>query len=96
VAQKQLVTLRFGGGGPWDGHGLVAEAPPDDTFAMEGGHYFLHETRPPLYPGAEGIAFYWWAPRRSTLCDTPSHVPQRMANKVTGRRPGKILRRLWR
>jgi hypothetical protein len=65
VAETRLITLEVAGGGPWDGHELSAEPPPDDWFDADGTTYRLCDRGPARFRGDVGVARYGWTPTRA-------------------------------
>jgi hypothetical protein len=66
MPRAYLVTMLFRDGGPWDGYELVGQAPPDQSYRLEGGTYDLRETKPATesYSGHAVAVYTWVADRR--------------------------------
>jgi hypothetical protein len=63
MTRVHLIELHFTGGGPMDGHHLVAEAPAGEWFELEGGRYQLWDRlAPPRAIAAPPVAVYEWVP----------------------------------
>jgi hypothetical protein len=57
--------MLFRDGGPWDGYKLVGQAPPDQSYPLDGGSYYLRETKPATasYSGNTVVVYKWVADR---------------------------------
>jgi hypothetical protein len=62
MTRAHLIELHFTGGGPMDGHHLVAEGPAGEWFDVEGGRYRLWDHAPPPLGQGAPIATYEWIP----------------------------------
>jgi hypothetical protein len=62
MARSKLVALTFTGGGPWDGHELAGERPPEDWFVLSDGRYYLKRATSTEAGVYDGVASYQWAP----------------------------------
>jgi hypothetical protein len=59
--RSKLVEFEFRGG-PWDGHELAGDGPPEEWFALPGGRYGLAAAWPSESEAYELVAVYRWAP----------------------------------
>ncbi len=62
MPRMKLIELRFTGGGPWNGHELAGEEPPEESFAVTGGRYELRGTSPPDSAAYDRVVIYGWVP----------------------------------
>jgi hypothetical protein len=59
--RSKLVELEFRDG-PWDGHELAGDGPPEECFTLPGGRYELAAAWQSESAAYELVAVYRWAP----------------------------------
>ncbi len=62
MPRMKLIELKFTGGGPWDGHELAGEQPPEEWFAADDGRYEVRGTSQPDSAACDQVVVYKWVP----------------------------------
>jgi hypothetical protein len=66
VASLVSMTLRFCGGGPWDGVELRTQDPAQWEFVLPGGRYVFQWAHPANHGDTDPTAMYQWTPEADT------------------------------